>query len=451
MSRARILDRAAQDELLQIRNDLVTVYRPISAEDPRLFPLRYSRQSPRPVLRPRRRRAPAPAPVPLLLIPDGPGLASVLPYDPLRRAFSAAGLDVVMVEHRGVGLSRLDAEGRELPGAAMRVREVIEDLAAVLDHARIRQAVVLGTGYGAYLAQGLAALHPQRVHSLVLDSPLTSADDELVAQAELRRLYWHGEDPRTDTIAAALRRLVDDGVIDGPHAGSVILAVHEYGGIGAVRELVDLLATGRGALTWRSVRQVLAQDWLQSTPYVHELDLVAPIARTRLGQGAHADGGPLDSLQMVEQRTRGVADFAGEELDLHALSRRIEAPALVLSGELDLITPRRVAEDLVDRMPRARLLPLRESGHGMLDVHSSIALVAARWSAAGAGHLLPEHATALAGLPSAPATVALRGSLHLALAAEQIAPWRLRAETVRQAREGTHIDPSSRRARTARP
>ncbi|EWS81872.1 alpha/beta hydrolase [Brachybacterium phenoliresistens] len=439
MSAQRILDRAGQDELLQIRNDLVTVYRPISAEDPRLFPLRYSRM-------PARRGAP----VPVLIIPDGPAMASVLPYDPLRRTFSAAGLDVLMVEHRGVGLSRLDAQGHDLPASAMRVREAIDDLAAVLEHGKVEQAVVLGVGYGAYLALGLAALHPERVHSLVLDSPLTSADDEVVAQAELRRLYWHGEDLRTDTIAAALRRLVASGDIDGPHAGSVILAVHEYGGIGAVRDLVDLLVTGRGSLTWRSVRQVLAQDWLQSAPYVCEHDLVAHISRTSLGQGRHADGGPLDALQVSAQRTRGVPEFAGEELDLRALSAQIGVPALVLSGDLDLITPRAVAEDLVARMPRARLLPVRETGHSILDSHAAIAQIAARWSGAGAGHLLVERADELAALPRTPANRALTSGLHLALAAEQISPWRMRIQTVRHDREGASVDPHSRRARTVK-
>ena len=67
----------------------MTVLREISGKDPRLFPLRYARRTPR---HPRpqdleaARRAGVAAPqVPLLLIPDGPGRASVLPYDRLRR------------------------------------------------------------------------------------------------------------------------------------------------------------------------------------------------------------------------------------------------------------------------------------------------------------------------------------------------------------------------------
>src|SRR5699024_8552416 len=44
---SELFDRSAQDDLLQLRNDLMTVYREFSAEDPRLFPLRYARTVPR--------------------------------------------------------------------------------------------------------------------------------------------------------------------------------------------------------------------------------------------------------------------------------------------------------------------------------------------------------------------------------------------------------------------
>ncbi|WP_187352056.1 alpha/beta fold hydrolase [Allosaccharopolyspora coralli] len=46
--------------------------------------------------------------VPVVLVPGGPGLASVLPYWNLRSKATARGLDVIMMEHRGVGLSRQD-------------------------------------------------------------------------------------------------------------------------------------------------------------------------------------------------------------------------------------------------------------------------------------------------------------------------------------------------------
>ena len=444
---SELFDRSAQDDLLQLRNDLMTVYREFSAEDPRLFPLRYARtvpRRPRPVAPPRRAGRPAQArppsgiaapQVPVLILPDGPARASVLPYDVLRRSLAGRGLDVLMMEHRGVGLSRLDSTGQDLPAHAISLREVIGDLVAVLDHARVERVAVVGSGYGAYLAQVLAVLHPQRVHSLVLDSPLTSADDEAVAQRALRDLYWDGTEPATASTARTLRRLSREGAIDARRAGPVVLAVHEHGGPQAVRELVDLLAVGRGSLTWTSVRQVLNQAWLQSTPYLVEHDLTARIAHTELGGGHRADGGPLDPLLHEAEQARAVPPFRGEQLDLHELAPAITAPTLVLTGMQDLISPPQIARDLAARIPTARLLEVPGARHSILDTRSRILQVAARWSACGTAHRLPERAEELAALPASATDLALTRGLQIALAAERLSPWRLRLASARAERE----------------
>jgi pimeloyl-ACP methyl ester carboxylesterase len=435
-----IIERATQDELLQVRNDLMTVYREVSGDGPALFPLRYARATPR---RPRRVRTPdgATAPeVPVLIIPDGPARASVLPYDVLRRSLAARGVDVLMMEHRGVGFSRLDATGEDLPASAVTLREVVRDVLAVLDHAHVERAAIVGTGYGAQLAQILAVLHPERVHSLVLDSPRTSAADELIAQRRLRELYWEGAEPTTSSTAAVLRRLAAEGKVEVTRAGPVVLAVHEHGGPAAVRDLVDLLAVGRGSLTWTSVRQVLNRAWLESTPFVVEHDLVARLVHTELGMGAHADGGPLDPLLLTAEEARAVPPFAGETLDLHALAPAITAPTLVISGSQDLVSPPRIARDLTERIPGARLLEIRGARHSMLETRSRILQVAARWSACGAAHLLPEHAAQLAALPVSATDRALSRGLQIALAAERHSPWRLRLESARAERERHQLE-----------
>ena len=447
-----LFDRSAQDDLLQLRNDLMTVYREFSVEDPRLFPLRYARTVPRRVRATAGPHGIAEPQVPVLLIPDGPARASVLPYDVLRRSMAGRGLDVLMMEHRGVGLSRLDSQGEDLPISAMSLREVIGDLLAVLDHARVEQAAVVGTGYGAYLAQLLAILHPQRVHSLVLDSPLISASDEAIAQQALRDLYWEGTDPATDTTARTLRRLAQEGSLDASRAGPVVLAVHEHGGPEAVRDLVDLLAVGRGSLTWTSVRQVLNQAWLQSTPYVIEHDLTARIMHTELGRGHHADGGPLDPLLLEAEQARAVAPFTHERVDLHELAPAITAPTLVLTGTQDLVSPPSIARDLAARIPGAQLLEIRGARHSMLDTRSRILQIAARWSACGTAHRLPEHAEALAALPVSATDLALSRGLQIALAAERHSPWRLRLESAwvereRLQRERARTDPRHHRGR----
>lgn len=70
---------------------------------------------------------------PVLVVPGGPGLASVLPYAGLRAMAARLGIDVLMVEHRGLGLSRRDAAGHDLEPEDLTVDAVVEDLLAVLD------------------------------------------------------------------------------------------------------------------------------------------------------------------------------------------------------------------------------------------------------------------------------------------------------------------------------
>src|SRR5699024_5174418 len=159
---------------------------------------------------------------------------------------------------------------------------------------------------------------------------------------------------------------------DARRAGPVVLAVHEHGGPPAVRELVDLLAVGRGALTWTSVRQVLNQAWLQSTPYLVEHDLTARIAHTELGGGHHADGGPTEPLPQEAEQARAVPPSRGAQLYLHELAPAIPPPPLVLTGTQDLISPPRIAHDLAARIPGARLLEVPGARHSILDTRSRI-------------------------------------------------------------------------------
>src|SRR5689334_2058771 len=150
---------------------------------------------------------------PLVVIPGGPGAASIALYRGMRRRAAAEGLDVIMVEHRGVGMSRHDDDGADLPVDALTIERAVDDIAAVLDDAGVGKAVIYGTSYGTYLASGFGVRHPDRVHAMVLDSPLLSADDiDLVRQAT-RRLFWEGDDPETAKLAPKVRRLVDEGVL----------------------------------------------------------------------------------------------------------------------------------------------------------------------------------------------------------------------------------------------
>ena len=113
-------------------------------------------------------------------------------YRGLRRRAAAKGLDVIMVEHRGVGMSRHDDSGADLPPEAMTVDQVVDDVAAVLDDAGVGQAIIYGTSYGSYIAAGVGVRHPARVRAMVLDSPLLSADDIDAVREAVRRLLLDG-------------------------------------------------------------------------------------------------------------------------------------------------------------------------------------------------------------------------------------------------------------------
>src|SRR5882672_11631873 len=125
---------------------------------------------------------------PLVLIPGGPGAASIALYRGFRRRAASDGLDVIMVEHRGVGMSRHDDGGNDLPPEALTIGQVVDDVAAVLDDAHVDKAVIYGTSYGTYVAAGVGVRHSDRVHAMILDSPVLSADDINAAREATRRV-----------------------------------------------------------------------------------------------------------------------------------------------------------------------------------------------------------------------------------------------------------------------
>jgi 3-oxoadipate enol-lactonase len=68
---------------------------------------------------------------------------------------------VVTIDNRGIGAS-------DTPPGNYTTRAMAEDVLAVLDHAGIGRASVLGTSLGGMIAQELAIAHPERVDRLVL-------------------------------------------------------------------------------------------------------------------------------------------------------------------------------------------------------------------------------------------------------------------------------------------
>lgn len=73
----------------------------------------------------------------------------------------AADARVVRYDKRGHGLS-------EAPPAPYGLADLVDDLAGLLDHLAVRDALVVGLSVGGMIAQGLAAARPDLVRALVL-------------------------------------------------------------------------------------------------------------------------------------------------------------------------------------------------------------------------------------------------------------------------------------------
>ena len=378
---------------------------------------------------------------PLLIIPGGPGAASIALYRALRRRAAIDGLDVIMVEHRGVGLSRHDDAGRDLPPEALSIDMVIDDIVAVLDDAGVDRAVVYGTSYGSYLAAGLGVRHPSRIHAMVLDSPLLSADDIDDVRAQIRRVLWDGQnrtddkngtgsqngtddknvmDPGGGELAGKVRRLVTDGVLAPT---TVLRAADMYGiaGPDVLGRQLDLLLAGHDWL-WTAVGLGTRLLLERRTPYHHEPDLVERIAYRELNYGAVPDGGPLDPAVAFREIASGDVDFVAEPYDLTSAMPGFTWPTAVISGGRDLTTPPVVARRITDLIPDSVLIELPTTGHSILDTREHAALEICKAAFTGEIRQLSSRSSELDALPANVTVRLLVRSIRIAAKAESVVP-----------------------------
>jgi pimeloyl-ACP methyl ester carboxylesterase len=357
---------------------------------------------------------------PLLVIPGGPGAASVALYRGFRRRAAAEGLDVIMVEHRGVGMSRHDSRGADLPPEALTIDQAVDDLAAVLDDAAVDKAIVYGTSYGTYLAAGFGVRHPDRVHAMVLDSPVLSAQDIDAVREAARRLLWNGEDPETADLAPKVRRLVGDDVLS-PAATQLAMAVYGFAGPALLQRQLDLLLGGRRWL-WSGMAHVTRLVLERKAPYRHEPDLVGRIGYRELNYGATPDGKPFDPAVAYREVAAGTTEFEAEPYDLVADMPNFTWPTVVISGGRDLITPSTVARQIASLIPNSVLIPLPTAGHSVVDLREGAALEIAKAVYKGSLEGLSERGAALDSKPGGLGVRALVWGIEAAAAVESALP-----------------------------
>lgn len=361
---------------------------------------------------------------PVVIIPGGPGVASIQQYRGLRRRAAAAGFDVIMVEHRGIGMSRHTDSGSDLPPAAITVDQVVDDVAAVLDDAGVRTAVVYGTSYGTYIAAGFGVRHRDRVAAMVLDSPLLSTDDIEEMRAAIRDLLWDGCDPQTAKMAPKVRRLVADGVFK-PSGGQLAGLLYGYGGARLLDRQLDLLLHGH-TLVWSALRR-LGRLSTRKAPYRNEADLVGRIAFRELNYAGVPDGLPLDpavELGEMASSTKFYEPFDTEPYDLVAEMPKFGWPTVIVSGGRDLTTPPAVAERIASLIPGAVLVRMPSAAHSILDTRERAAFAVMRAIYDDAADQLPATAPELDALPGRTPVRLLVSAISAATALESMLPVR---------------------------
>ncbi|MBV8786065.1 MAG: alpha/beta fold hydrolase [Mycobacterium sp.] len=357
------------------------------------------------------------SPHPLVIIPGGPGVASVQLYKGLRRRAAAAGLDVIMIEHRGVGMSRHDDSGADLPPEAFSVNQVVDDVAAVLDDAHAKSAVIYGASYGTYIAAGVGVRHPSRVRAMVLDSPLLSHDDIVIVRRAIRRLLLRGDSPETEALAPKVRKLVETGRMPAS-ATHIVATMYGYGGASLLDRQLDLLLDGRKMLWWLLSRFTT----LSNLPYRYEEDLVSRIAFRELDYAAEPDGLPLDPAVAEREIHTQTATFEDEPYDLADEMTRFDWPTAVVSGGRDLITPPAVAHRVAALLPESVLLHLPSMAHSAIDFREPAALNVAQAVWRGELDGLAAKAATLDELPSRPEVRLLWKAIEVAAAVEGALP-----------------------------
>jgi pimeloyl-ACP methyl ester carboxylesterase len=342
----------------------------------------------------------------LLGLPGGPGDGGLAYFK--RRLYAVeearATHDLVFVDPRGAGASRplqcSDAAScaREL-GAASRFftsRDVAEDVEAVRAALGIERIALYGISYGGWYAQTYARLHPDRVSALALDSTVTRpiVDDpfERFIYAGLpsaaralcpRGGGCAGRDPYADA-AVVLRRLRGGTLVElveaalatdvNPAARAELpaaLAARRRGDRAPLARLVEgarLAAPpdrtrdnpGTNVVTQCEER---AMPWERTEPFETRLRE----AQRRLSEIPASAFAPLDPTfalltgvipPCLEWPAAPESPLVGGDLP--------PVPTLVLAGGADIRVPAATGRDLAASLPSARLLLVRDVGHGVL-------------------------------------------------------------------------------------
>ena len=206
-------------------------------------------------------------------------------------------LRLIIPDQRGFGESVSRNTAAAEPAS---IEQLADDVVGLLDALHVDEpAVIAGVSMGGYVAQQVAARHPDRVHSLVLCNTKFAAD---TPEARAGRA----------DLAARVGRV-----------GQRILAE------AMIPNLLASAATANGQSDRAATEQLL-----------HEIITSQPVATIQAALAA-----------------------LGERPDMTAAMQQCKLPVLLVCGAEDAITPPAVMEEMEASLPQARLLVVPEAGH----------------------------------------------------------------------------------------
>jgi pimeloyl-ACP methyl ester carboxylesterase len=240
---------------------------------------------------------------PLLCHPGGPGCSSRYFGDLPELAEERA---LLLLDPRGTGDSDRPADS-----SAYDLEQYAVDVEAVREHLGIERLDFLGHSHGGFVAMSWAGANPERVGRLVLANTAPRFTDT-IRQARMQRVASHQGQPYFADAMDALR-------------------AHQEGRYANDEELMALYARESRLFVPVGTDMALAIDALTVA-------------------GTNADA------------LRHFNDNISSEMDLRPQLGRVEAPTLVITGELDPFGES-TAREIADALPNATLIVLPDVDH----------------------------------------------------------------------------------------
>ena len=379
-----------------------------------------------------------PRPDPVLFIAGGPGQSALESFPMLADAFQALlrQRDVILVDQRGTGRSHLLACPRTMADQSTLVMDVadaatakalasaclaeihdadvrlyttttyVEDIEAVRRALAIRSVNLVGVSYGSRVALEYLRRQPAHVRTAVLDGVVPPSlrlgaeharNLEAVIDAQFRRCdmdatcreKFGSPRLRLDELLARLKAhpqkvsyhdpLTNETREDELTAEAVasVVRLHAY-----APQLFAMLPMLLAEAADGHYEALMAQSRMVEQLVGEQISLALQlsVSCTEDAPGLVADPADRQTLLGTEfvdfLQAQCSAWPRGETpADFHDALTSVR-PVLLLSGELDPVTPPRYGEAVARTLPQSRHLALRGQGHGVLEVGCTPRLVA---------------------------------------------------------------------------